>query len=128
MYKLPDPPAAPTTVVYRKHSYSPIRHDPKEDIPGPDAYYCKDDMVKEKKPAWVFSKEPKTKPQWLEDLDTRDYNVNLDAVRPAPTTAIIQPEHQPKFLGEEEIIEYSANYLFCSPLVDSQRITRSWRV
>jgi hypothetical protein len=45
-YTIPEPEAAPTMVVYRKSSYSPIRKDPKEDIPGPDYYYSKDDMIK----------------------------------------------------------------------------------
>lgn len=92
-------------VVYRKSSYSPVRKDPKEDIPGPDYYYCKDDMIRDKKPVYTFAKEPKEKPMTVEDIDGRDYNVNLDAVRGNPTTAIILPEHLPKFIGEEGMLE-----------------------
>lgn len=65
-------------VVYRKNSYSPIRKDPKEDIPGPDYYYCKDDMTKVEKPKWTFAKEEKVKPISLEEQDKRNYNVKYD--------------------------------------------------
>ncbi|KAL4460483.1 hypothetical protein ABPG74_000234 [Tetrahymena malaccensis] len=104
-YEIQKPEPAPTMVVYRKSSYSPLRKDPKEDIPGPDYYYCKDDMIKEAKPAWTFAKELKEKPISLEDQDNRNYEINENQTKKNPISAIIQKEHKPKFIGEEGQLE-----------------------
>lgn len=77
-------------VEYKKryHSVESVQDD---DEPGPDYYYCKDDLIKERVAAWKFGKEERAKepsPDKREDL-----NPNEDFVKPRVPGAQILPEH-----------------------------------
>ncbi|EGR32225.1 hypothetical protein IMG5_091730 [Ichthyophthirius multifiliis] len=106
---------APTAVLYRKSSYSPIKKHPKEDIPGPDYYYCKDDLLYQNKPEYTFAKAD-INPQ-IEIPDWRDYKPQYNQIQKNAYAAIILDEHKPQYIGEEGTLEeergpgkYEINY------------------
>lgn len=66
--------------------------------PGPDYYYCKDDLVRPQLPKWTFAKEERAKDDDLpldhRDLLNPDYDENL---KPKARAALILGEHQQIF-------------------------------